>query len=79
VSYQEVVMPSEMRRDFRTAVCARLVAGEKVSLLSEELGRQSPPDLVPVRWIICGPQQSTRLGHGLLDAPSTVVRSAPCA
>jgi transposase-like protein len=42
VSYQEVVMPKRYARDFRRAVCARLVAGEKVSSLSKELGVSEP-------------------------------------
>jgi len=31
-------MPKQYAREFRRAVCARLVAGEKVSELSKELG-----------------------------------------
>src|ERR1700683_3433967 len=42
VSYQEVVMPKRYARDFRRAVCVRLVAGEKVSSLSKELGVSEP-------------------------------------
>jgi len=35
-------MPKRYARDFRRAVCARLVAGEKVSSLSKELGVSEP-------------------------------------
>jgi transposase-like protein len=38
VSYQEVVMPKRYPPEFRRAVCARLVAGEKVTSLSKEFG-----------------------------------------
>jgi transposase-like protein len=38
VSYQEVVMPKRYPPEFRRAACARLVAGEKVTSLSKELG-----------------------------------------
>jgi transposase-like protein len=42
VSYQEVVMPKRYPPEFRRAACARLVAGEKVMALSEELGVSEP-------------------------------------
>jgi hypothetical protein len=38
VSYQEVVHAKRYAREFRQAVCARLIVGEKVGSLSKELG-----------------------------------------
>jgi len=38
VSYQEVVHASAMRKSSGRSICARLVVGEQVRLLSEELG-----------------------------------------
>ncbi len=38
-------MPKRYAREFRRSVCERLVAGEKVTVLSRELGVSRPPSI----------------------------------
>ena len=64
MSYQEVVQPKQYSREFRRAACERLVAGEKVSSFSKELGS---PEGSSIRW-----KRQTLIGAGRAEGIKSV-------
>ena len=58
VSYLEVVMPKRYPKNFRRDVCERLLAGESVSALSEELSLSTATLYL---W-----RKQARIDHGLV-------------